>query len=230
MLSSNTYSQKFIHKNIISTGNGLSFEINIKNPLLLNDLLLCNPDVQQDPTLVLDLINKGCIVNARSPDCGYTPLHIIAKYSSDSKTIIPIISALIKAGADVNAVDDLGDTPLAKAYKHENTDACNILLEHTSRKNPINFQHTLLDAPRDTSKGINPVTNDNMFYDTQPVSNTDIFKEELVQINIELGSLSQNKVPELNTMIDHITTIWASVSSCRNYVSTNRTLFFKNFS
>ena len=66
----------------------------------------------RDPALALTMIPE--LARARKPS-GHTPLHCAASYGQTA-----VVSALLAAGADVNARDGKGRTPLkfAQAFGH----------------------------------------------------------------------------------------------------------------
>lgn len=72
---------------------------------------------------VQGLINSGVKLDDLEPGLGETPLHLAISRSQDS-----IIYALIRAGADVNAVNTSGYTPLHRLAQEEKTDLVVLLL------------------------------------------------------------------------------------------------------
>ncbi len=81
------------------------------------------------PELIKYLVEKGADVNARADGNGWTPLHQKAIFSSGTTTA----QALIACGADVNAKDNGGRTPLDMAR----TDQMKALLQNSmARANP----------------------------------------------------------------------------------------------
>jgi ankyrin repeat protein len=71
---------------------------------------------------------------------GQTMLHISAR-NNDSEEIC---EALIKAGYNVNAVDDFGHTPLFTAITHGNYEVCGVLLNLGA---DVNHQDRNLNTP-----------------------------------------------------------------------------------
>ena len=79
-----------------------------------SDLRLVEAVKQQDKQTVRSLLSQHIDVNAASPD-GATALHWAAHWDD-----LETAEALIRAGADVNAVNDLAVTPLALACSNGN--------------------------------------------------------------------------------------------------------------
>jgi len=71
---------------------------------------------------------EGVNVNARKVG-GFTPLHFAACSVYTELDRLPIIQALLDAGADPNAADDAGDTPLFFAAFSKNKNVVKILLD-----------------------------------------------------------------------------------------------------
>jgi len=74
-------------------------------------------------------IAAGADVNARERTGDRTPLHFAA-YSGKNggEPSTELVQALLEAGADVNAVDSGGSTPLAEAMPNGNVEIAKILL------------------------------------------------------------------------------------------------------
>ena len=56
---------------------------------------------------------------------GMTPLHLAAEYGRNQ-----VVELLIAKGADVNAEDEDGETPLNRAIKVKQTDLADLLRKH----------------------------------------------------------------------------------------------------
>lgn len=83
------------------------------------------------PECVGPLIRAGAKVNARESKFGHTPLHYAGMGLGGTATI----KALIKAGANVNAMNDLGLTPLDLAAGCRNECATAALTDAGGRCN-----------------------------------------------------------------------------------------------
>uniref|UniRef100_A0A0L8GB40 Poly [ADP-ribose] polymerase n=2 Tax=Octopus bimaculoides TaxID=37653 RepID=A0A0L8GB40_OCTBM len=71
------------------------------------------------------LIRKGALVNEKTRESFLTPLHIAA-----DKSHYDVMDILLKHGAQVNALDSLGQTALHRVAKQGNVQACRLLLSH----------------------------------------------------------------------------------------------------
>jgi ankyrin repeat protein len=82
-----------------------------------------NPDAE----VVRALINAGARVERRNLR-NVTPLMFAARYNKDKKAVDKIINYLIAAGDDINAIDNVGNTPLLWAVDSANLQAVETLL------------------------------------------------------------------------------------------------------
>lgn len=98
---------------------------------------------------VRHLINAGADVNAREADSGFTPLHAAAfgSHLAPPGRYRPILSLLLDAGADIEAVDARGKTPLAVAFISFESGAGGTEQRNCAR--------CLIDAGADTGVDIN---------------------------------------------------------------------------
>jgi len=71
------------------------------------------------------LINKGADVTVKNSRSGRTPLHYLAFYIDDRK----LAESMIKRGADINASDKNGETPLTFATRAGNNQVAKFLRE-----------------------------------------------------------------------------------------------------
>ncbi|KAG6949835.1 hypothetical protein JG688_00014470 [Phytophthora aleatoria] len=65
------------------------------------------------------------LTTTENNECGTTALHLAAQNGHSS-----CVLALLDAGADINACDDLGDTPLLSALRHGHSRIVTLLLRH----------------------------------------------------------------------------------------------------
>ena len=99
-------------------------------------LLLMNAELSENPWLA----------NVKTPT-GMTPLHYIAKrlmpYENSAITFAQVAENLINAGADVNARDKWGDTPLTLAAKAGNAEIVTLLLKKLHSDTQLNDGHLM---------------------------------------------------------------------------------------
>jgi hypothetical protein len=89
----------------------------------LDSNLLHASGIGGDDGAVERLVHRGADVNAKHPINGRTPLHVASKYDRTETVRI-----LFKNGANINAQDDTGSTPLHWASVEGNIDAAFVLL------------------------------------------------------------------------------------------------------
>ncbi|KAK3390249.1 ankyrin repeat-containing domain protein [Podospora didyma] len=106
--------------------NGL--DENGRTPLLL-------AAAQGSPEVVRVLLRHGALVTARSGRSG-TVLHYAT--GRNTPNMLETIEALLDAGADVNAIDDDGDTPLIQCMINGRADVAELLIRHGADLNVIN--------------------------------------------------------------------------------------------
>lgn len=98
------------------------------------------------------LVDSIRYINSVSPIYGYTPLHFATFYSAP----IAVIEALLKKGADINAVSDKNHTPLYCALYRKNDDVVKLLLDRGANPNilisqvPL-IQYTILHYAKEDS-------------------------------------------------------------------------------
>lgn len=84
--------------------------------------------------IVETLIRKGALLNEKNKDF-LTPLHLAADHS-----YFEIMDLLLKNGADVNALDGLGQTALHRCARDDNDQACRLLLSYNIDPTIISLQ------------------------------------------------------------------------------------------
>lgn len=82
-------------------------------------------NMEDSAAIVSDLISQGAAVNARADRTGETPLHLAARYARADAA-----KRLLDAGADANARDATGRTPLHAAIAADAQGVFQILLRH----------------------------------------------------------------------------------------------------
>lgn len=98
------------------------------------------PGMSEADILLFDAVSKGRLESARlalsrgaRPGAldadGQTPLHALAQAQEPAETLGPIIGALIEAGADLEALDPAGLSPLALAARWRNLAAVSALAD-----------------------------------------------------------------------------------------------------
>lgn len=84
--------------------------------------------------VVETLIRKGAPLNEKNKDF-LTPLHLAADHS-----YFEIMDLLLKNGADINALDGLGQTALHRCARDDNDQACRLLLSYNIDPTIISLQ------------------------------------------------------------------------------------------
>lgn len=80
------------------------------------------------------LIRKGAMLNEKNKDF-LTPLHLSTDHSQ-----YEIMDILVKNGAKVNALDALGQTCLHRCARHDNVQACRLLLSYNIDTSIVSLQ------------------------------------------------------------------------------------------
>ncbi len=115
--------------------NGADVNINSRNGTQLHMAARCRDDTCAE--IVKKLLSKGADVNAKDPRQGDTPLHIAARRGSRKAAEL-----LVGAGANVNAKDKDGHTPLWFAKKEGKTEMIEFLRIHGA----IGSLHDVVEA------------------------------------------------------------------------------------
>lgn len=92
---------------------------------LTDDLIIAITQEPFNPTRAEQLIKQGADVNFKDA-IGYTPLHHAASLGASMEAL----EFLINAGANVNAVNKQGETPLITATTHNKRDVIRYLANH----------------------------------------------------------------------------------------------------
>lgn len=80
------------------------------------------------------LVRKGALLNEKNKDF-LTPLHLSADHS-----YFDIMDLLLKSGANINALDGLGQTALHRCARDDNDQACRLLLSYNIDPSIISLQ------------------------------------------------------------------------------------------
>ena len=98
---------------------------------------ICN-DMEHGTMLepIMFLLNRGISVNSRTNNSKMTPLHIMACHAEREK----IIKLLIFRGAEVNALDDYGFTPLHYAAEYGMEQNIEILIKHGANTKTASYK------------------------------------------------------------------------------------------
>ncbi|HVA67199.1 MAG TPA: ankyrin repeat domain-containing protein [Elusimicrobiota bacterium] len=108
----------------------------------LNDALY-EAACRGDEAAVVSLIRRGADVNAvYAPSVGNRPLDAAVIFGAD---VLAVARTLIKAGADVNAADFSGMTPLMYAAQYGRVQVLRLMLSE-ARPNPANINGALFSA------------------------------------------------------------------------------------
>ncbi|MGV8125180.1 MAG: ankyrin repeat domain-containing protein [Candidatus Xenobiia bacterium LiM19] len=95
-------------------------------------ILMC--DVQKAREI---LIKSPELIKKKSEQ-GYTPLHVAAIGVVKGDKAVEMVRMLVSRGADVNATDNLGDTPLHIAARNGRGEIARALIEGGAEVNPRN--------------------------------------------------------------------------------------------
>jgi ankyrin repeat protein len=71
-------------------------------------------------------------------DRKYLQTFVIFRYKSDNKTDLKALKSLIKAGADTEVRNNIGDTPLSKAARYKSFNAALVLIDNGANINTKN--------------------------------------------------------------------------------------------
>ncbi|MBQ7577040.1 MAG: ankyrin repeat domain-containing protein [Synergistaceae bacterium] len=104
-------------------------DVNIRDSIGLTVLMLVLRDYSDSPNklaLVNTLLKAGADVNANIPNTHWSVLMVAVMFNHNPE----IITKLIEAGANINAKDNLGSTPLIDATRfNSNPEIINVLLK-----------------------------------------------------------------------------------------------------
>uniref|UniRef100_T1I1W7 Poly [ADP-ribose] polymerase n=1 Tax=Rhodnius prolixus TaxID=13249 RepID=T1I1W7_RHOPR len=84
--------------------------------------------------VVESMIRKGAHLNEKNKEF-LTPLHVATDLGHDD-----VMDALLRAGANVNALDHLGQTALHRCAREDNVQACRILLSYSVDTTVVSLQ------------------------------------------------------------------------------------------
>ncbi|OWZ11566.1 hypothetical protein PHMEG_00015393 [Phytophthora megakarya] len=82
------------------------------------------------------------LTTTESEEFGTTALHLAAQHGHSS-----CVSTLLEAGADINACDDLGDSPLLRALRHGRSRIVKLLLRHGAEVERQNEAGLIAESP-----------------------------------------------------------------------------------
>jgi ankyrin repeat protein len=108
----------FLFSMLCQTGFIQIFSIKFLRILRVNKKLvtpLINAVMNNQFTKVIELLHNGADPNGCEDKLGYSPLHYAAAHSG-----VEIATLLVRAGANLEAQNSNGDTPLNIAFQHQN--------------------------------------------------------------------------------------------------------------